>query len=186
MVRKQRGDTLVEVLMSTVILSLVIVGAITVMARGLKAAQLSVEHTQVRLQINAQLQILRYLRDGYISDASSNAGQKWSAIFTATQGYANTTPAAYNDATGTCNVTSGKTGFYLTQAGGNVAINQFNPASAPVSYAVPGQGLWIEMTRSTGIFPAYVDILLRGCWSGIGDSTDQSAVTAIRLYDPAH
>lgn len=186
MVRKQRGDTLVEVLMSTVILSLVIVGAITVMARGLKAAQLSVEHTQVRFQINAQLQMLRYLRDGYVDDASSNAGQTWSTLFTAPQGYANTTASTYNDTPGTCSVTSSKTGFYLTQSGGNVAINQFNPSNQPISYALPGQGLWLEMTRSSGISPAYVDILLRGCWAGIGDSTDQSAVTAVRLYDPAH
>ncbi len=183
MVHRQRGDTLVEVLMSTVILSLVIVGAITVMARGLKAAQLSVEHTQVRFQINAQLQILRYLRDGYVTDASSNAGQTWSTLFTAPQGYASAAASTYND---TCSVTSSKTGFYLTQSGGNVAINQFNPGNKPASYALPGQGLWIEMTRSSGISPAYVDILLRGCWSGIGDSTDQSAVTAVRLYDPAH
>ena len=186
MARNQRGDTLVEVMMSVVILSIVIVGAIAVMARGLKAAQLSVEHTQVRFQINAQQQMLRYLRDGYIGDSSSNAGQTWSALFTAATNYANTTASSYNDAPGTCNVTCGKTGFYLTQTAGNVTINAFNPASKPATFAQPGQGLWIEMTRSTGISPAYVDVLFRGCWSGIGDSADQSAVTALRLYDPAH
>ena len=185
--RKQgaaRGDTLVEVLMAIVILSMVIVGAITVMSRGLKASQLAVEHTQVRLQINAQEEMLRYLRDGYSSDPTGTAGQAWASLFSGSPLYASTTASNYNDTA--CNVTSGKTGFYLTQTGGVVNVNQFNPALKPAAYALPGQGMWIEMTRSTGVSPAYVDVLLRACWSGIGDSADQQAVTAIRLYDPAH
>ncbi len=182
---RSRGDTLVEVLMAIVVLSVIIVGAITVMSRGLKAAQLAVEHTQVRFQVNAQTDMLRYLRDGYIADSKSTPGLTWSSLFTAAPIYANTTASNYNNAT-TCNVTAGKSGFYLTQAGGVVSVNLFNPASQPTSYALPGQGMWMEITRSTGISPAYVDVLVRACWSGIGDSTDQQSVTALRLYDPAH
>jgi prepilin-type N-terminal cleavage/methylation domain-containing protein len=181
---KQRGDTLVEVLMAIVVLSMVIVGAITVMAHGLKASQLAVEHTQVRLQINAQEEMLRYLRDGYLSDPNSTAGQTWKGLFGGAPAYADTTATNYNDTS--CSVTSGKNGFYLTQSSGVVSVNAFNAASKPATYALPGQGMWIEMTRSSGISPAYVDVVLRACWSGIGDSADQQAVTVIRLYDPAH
>lgn len=180
----QRGDTLVEVLMAIVVLSIVIVGAITMMSRGLKASQIAVEHTQVRMQINSQLEMLRYLRDSYITDPSSTPGQRWTSLFGGTPTYANATNSNYNDSA--CAVTGGKTGFYLTQSGANVTINQFNPTIQPATYARPGQGLWMEITRSTGISPAYVDILVRACWSGIGDSADQQSVTAIRLYDPAH
>ena len=182
--QRQSGDTLVEVLMAIVVLSMVIVGAITLMARGLKASQLAVEHTQVRLQINAQAEMLRYLRDAYIADPSSAGAQRWKALFTGTPLYADTTASNYNETA--CGVTSGKTGFYLTQAAGNVDINQFDPGATPSTHAEPGKGLWIEMTRSTGISPAYVDILFRACWSGIGDSADQQSVTAIRLYDPSN
>lgn len=181
---RQRGDTLVEVLMAIVVLSMVIVGAITVMSRGLKASQLAVEHTQVRLQINAQEEMLRYLRDSYQSDPKSTAGQTWVSLFGGSPLYADTTATNYNDTS--CTVTSGKNGFYLTQTGGIVSVNAFNFSNKPSAYALPGQGMWIEMTRSTGISPAYVDIVLRACWSGIGDSADQQAVTVIRLYDPAH
>jgi prepilin-type N-terminal cleavage/methylation domain-containing protein len=184
MARNQRGDTLVEVLMAIVVLSMVIVGAITVMSRGLKASQLAVEHTQVRLQINAQQEMLRYLRDGYLSDPNSTAGQTWKGLFGGAPLYANTTATNYNDAS--CSVTAGKNGFYLTQTGGVVGVNAFNASNKPAAYALPGQGMWIEMTRSTGISPAYVDVVFRACWSGIGDSADQQAVTVIRLYDPAH
>jgi prepilin-type N-terminal cleavage/methylation domain-containing protein len=179
----QRGDTLVEVLMAIVILSMVIVGAITVMSRGLRAAQLAVEHTQVRMQVNSQEEMLRYLRDSYLSDPSGAAAQTWAGLFTGTTPYATTTASNYSDA---CTVTSGKTGFYLTQTAGVVSANLFNPANKPTSYALPGQGLWMEITRSAGVSPAYVDVMLRACWSGLGQSADQSAVTVIRLYDPAH
>ena len=184
MARKQRGDTLVEVLMAIVVLSIVIVGAITVMSRGLKASQLAVEHTQVRLQINSQQQMLRYLRDSYINDTTSAAGQTWAGLFTGSPLYADTAASNYNDTT--CTPTSGKNSFYLTQSGGVVTANQFNSSSKPATHALPGQGLWIEMTRSAAVSPAYVDILFRACWSGFGDSADQQAVTVIRLYDPAH
>jgi prepilin-type N-terminal cleavage/methylation domain-containing protein len=181
---KQRGDTLVEVLMAIVVLSIVIVGAITVMSRGLKASELSVERTQVRFQINAQTELLKYLRDGYASDPSSAPGQRWLSLFSGTPTYANTTPTVYNDVV--CGVTSGKIGFYLTQTAGVVSATQFDFANKPATHAIPGQGLWIEMTRSSGISPAYVDVVFRACWSAIGDSADQQAVTTLRLYDPAH
>jgi prepilin-type N-terminal cleavage/methylation domain-containing protein len=180
----QRGDTLVEVLMAIVVLSMVIVGAITLMTRGLKASQMAVEHTQVRLQVNGQEEMLRYLRDSYLSDPNSTAGQTWTGLFLGSPLYASTTASNYDDTA--CNVTSGKAGFYLTQSGGVVSVNQFDSSNQPASYALPGQGLWIEATRSVGISPAYVDVMFRACWSGIGDSADQQSVTVIRLYDPAH
>jgi len=112
MARNQRGDTLVEVLMAIVVLAMVIVGAITVMSRGLKASQLAVERTQVRLEVNSQLEMLRYLRDGYASDPNSQAGQTWVGLFGGNPTYANTTQTNYND-TSCANVTTGKTGFTL-------------------------------------------------------------------------
>lgn len=180
----QRGDTLVEVLMAIVVLSMVIVGAITLMTRGIRASQLAVEHTQVRMQINSQMEILRYLRDAYVSDPASSAGQRWSALFTGSPLYASAMASTYSNST--CGVSSGKTGFYLTQTAGAVTINQFNPSLQPATHAVAGRGLWVEMTRSTGISPAYVDIMFKACWDGIGDSASQRSVTAMRLYDPAH
>lgn len=184
MVRRQRGDTLVEVLMAVVILSIVIVGAITLMTRGLQAAQIAVEHTQVRLSINAQTEMLRYLRDGYLQDPQSNAGQTWASLFAGSPLYADTNPSSYG---GPCGVSTSKTGFYLQQSGANVTVQPFNAANKPALAALPGQGLWIEATRSLGsISPAYVDFQLRACWQGSGSSVDQQTITGVRLYDPAH
>jgi len=180
----ERGDTLVEVLMAIVVLSLVIVGAITMMSRGLQATQLAVEHTQVRFQVNAQEDMLKYLRDGYLSDPASPAGATWTSLFSGAPVYADTTPTNYNNAS--CAVTSGKSGFYLSQAAGVVSVSGFNPAIKPTTYALPGKGLWVEMMRSSGISPAYADIVIRACWSGAGNAAQQQTVTTFRLYDPAH
>lgn len=182
--RQERGDTLVEVLMAITILSIVIVGAITLMTRGLIAAQIATEHTQVRLSITSQTEMLRYLRDSYLQDKTSAAAQTWQSLFSGSPIYATTTASSYG---GTCGVTTGKTGFYLTQAAGVVSVTTFNAGNKPVAAATPGTGLWIEAARSAnGIVPAYVDFQLRACWSGIGSGSDQQTITAVRLYDPAH
>ncbi len=178
----QRGDTLVEVLMAIVILGMVIVGAITMMARGLSAAQVAVEHTQVRLHINAQAELIRFLRDGYLQDPQSAAGQEWLRMFNAN--YANTTLSASG---GTCAVSAGKTPFYLVQSGSTVTITNFDSALAPATSATPGAGLWMEATRSSStITPAYVDLQFRACWQGSGSAAQQQTITVVRLYDPAH
>ena len=179
----QRGDTLIEVLMSIVILSMVIVGAISLMARGLASAQIAVEHTQVRLAINSQTELLRYLRDGYIKDPSSQAGQQWSALV-ASPTYVNTNPSV--DDPSTCTVTLGKTAFYVDQSGtGQVTIQPFDQTQIPNAAAEPGKGLWIEATPApSGITPGYVDFQLRACWNGGASDATQQSITAVRLYDP--
>lgn len=182
--QNQRGDTLVEVLMSVVILSVVIIGAITMMTRGLNAAQTAVEHTQVRQSINGQTEMLRYLRDAYLLDAKSTAAQTWLSLFNGAPVYADSSSSSYG---GNCAVTSGKAAFYLEQSGSDVNIVTFNESNKPATVALPGQGLWIEATRSAnGISPAYVDFQLRACWLGIGGAAQQQTVTVERLYDPAH
>jgi prepilin-type N-terminal cleavage/methylation domain-containing protein len=181
---RQRGDTLIEVMMAIVILSIVIVGAITMMSRGLGAAQIAVEHTQVRNQINTQTELLRFLRDGYLQDPKSQAGLEWVKLFNPALLYADAAQSTYS---GTCGVTASKRGFYLSQSGSSVQLNTYDPGLKPDTSAFAGRGLWVEATRSpSGISPAYVDFQLRACWAGLGSSAEQQTVTAVRLYDPAN
>lgn len=185
MVREQaqRGDTLIEVLMSVLILSIVIVGSITAMSRGMAQNQIAMQHTQVRFSVTGQSEMLRYLRDGYLQDPQSTAGQTWSSLFTGTNPYANTTTSVYNGTS--CAVTTNKQGFYLSLSSGAVTVTQFDSTQKPATVAIPGQGMWIEATRSSGVAPAYVDLQIRACWNGL-DGSAQQEVTVLRLYDPAH
>ena len=177
---RQRGDTLVEVLMSLVVLSMVIVGAVTLMNRGLQSVQIALEHSQTRQEVNRQIELLRYLRDQYSVNATSADGITWSSVIS-------TSNATATDYTG-CTVTSGKAGtaFYLDRVGGVVQRVNFNPSLQPTTYATAGRGLWVEVDPSTGVTPAYIDVVVRACWQASGSTGgQQQTVTAVRLYDPS-
>ena len=63
MLKLNRGDTLVEVLLGVTIFSLVAVIALETMNRGMAIAQYSLETTLVRQQVDAQAEMLRYAHD---------------------------------------------------------------------------------------------------------------------------
>ena len=69
MKRRERGDTIIEVMFSFVILSLLVVATYMVMNRGTQIAQRSLEITLVRQQINSQVSLIRY--------AQANNTQAW-------------------------------------------------------------------------------------------------------------
>lgn len=174
----QRGDTLVEVLMAIVILSVVIVGAMTMMSRGLAAAQIALEHSQVRMSVNGQIEMLRYARDTFLKSPTDPSAGQWSAIIAASNANAITYDAS-------CNVTGSKTGFYMTKNATQVTRNTYT-ASTPAAVPTPGTGMWIETVLSaSGVKPAYVDFIVRACWTGSGTTGAQRTVTAVRLYDPS-
>lgn len=175
---RQRGDTLVEVLMSIVILSIVIVGAITMMTRGLIASLVATEHTQSRFQISQQTELLHYLRDGYIQDKTSALARAWTNVIT---NYANNNDSTYGD----CAVSLGKNAFYLDQADLANIVKTYNPMIKPQTSAIAGQGLWVEATNSSGATPAYTDFQVHACWAGPGSSGQQQSITTVRLYDPS-
>lgn len=181
MVSRQQGDTLVEVLMSIVVLGVVIVGAVTLMTRGLQAAQTALEHSETRQEVNSQLEILKYLRDQYAIDPASSDGTVWTNVVTDS----NTNAFDYNG----CTVTGAKAGtaFYLDKSSGTVQKKAFDATQVPSTYATAGKGLWIEGRQSeAGMTPAYVDFIIRACWMASGAAgAQQQTVTAQRLYDPS-
>lgn len=178
MVRSARGDTLVEVLMAIVIISVVIVGAVTMMTRGLAAAQIALEHSQVRLSINSQVDMLRYARDRYIAAPTGGSATAWNQVIAGS----NQSSIVYDN---NCTVSPSKTGFYMTAPAASVVRNNYTPTQ-PATIAVPGQGLWVEGVLSPNtVDPAYIDVVVRACWQGSGGGGQQSVVTATRLYDPS-
>jgi prepilin-type N-terminal cleavage/methylation domain-containing protein len=175
---KERGDTLVEVLMAVVIISVVIVGAMTIMSRGLAVAQIALEHSQARLAVNGQLEMLRFARDSYVKDRTNVNALQWQAIVAGSNG----TNVNYD---GSCNVSGGKQGFYMTKNATQVTRNGYTPATPP-AVPTPGQGLWVEaVTSPGGVTPAFVDVVIRACWQASGSGGQQRTVTAQRLYDPS-
>lgn len=183
---KQRGDTLIEVLVSIAILSLIIVGGNTLMNFGSKNAINAVEHTQVRNLIVGQSELLRYMRDNAEPGGTDPVSQAWATIVDGGGAYVNANNASPINS---CVPASTRQEFYLTVDYSSPAqppdINVRNytgnadPEGRP--YAVPGRGLWIEGVASSGPV-SYIDFQIRACWEGTGSSVPQQSNTIVRLY----
>lgn len=173
----ESGDTLIEVLLSIVILGAVIIGSITIMNRGLSAGQTAVEHSQVRLSVNSQVEMLKKARDAYAQDPTSDNGQTWQSIVTSIPASAT---LSYDE---TCNKNQPGTDFYMSQTSTKLEAPLYNDTQ-PTTVALPGQGLWIEAQKSNTTLQPYVDFVVRACWQGPGTG-QQRSVTSVRLYDPS-
>ncbi|HSE29003.1 MAG TPA: hypothetical protein VLA77_00255 [Candidatus Saccharimonadales bacterium] len=173
----ESGDTLIEVLLSIIILGAVIVGSITIMNRGLSAGQNAVEHSQVRLTINGQVEMLRKVRDDYAVDPTSDNGQTWQAVVS---GIPASATISYDE---TCDKNQPGTDFYMTQTSTRIESQLYNDTQ-PTTVPSPGQGIWIEAQKSNGNLQPYVDFVVRACWQGPGTG-QQRSVTSVRLYDPS-
>lgn len=180
--RNERGDTLVEVLLSMIVLSVVLVGASTIINTGMRNALNAVEHTQVRNVIGGQGELLRYLRDSATPSGTDAISSAWKDIQN------NFTNANAASDTNTCEPAGGKQAFYvdalITSASQppTITIKNFNPSEQPETYALPGKGMWIEAVRPAGVNPPYIDFHIRACWGGLGASSMQQSNTIVRLY----
>lgn len=72
MIRRDRGDTIVEVLFAVTIFSMVAVGGLALMNQGAAMAQRSLEIGLVREQMDSQAEALRYAHDAYIAQYDGN------------------------------------------------------------------------------------------------------------------
>lgn len=178
----QRGDTLIEVLLSMAILSLIIVGGNAIMNFGMKNAITATEHTQVRNLIVGQAELLRYLRDNAEEGSNDRVTTAWEEVLDESLPNGNASPMQ------TCEPT--RRAFYLTAnyQGQNslpdITVSRYDadaPRSNDIPYASPGEGLWIQGVKRESTDQNYADFHIRGCWKGAGSSVDQKVNTVLRL-----
>ena len=207
MLRKhlQRGDTLIEVLFAFSILSLVIVGAMTIMNQGTLASQRSLETTLVREEIDSQATTLRFLHDAYVAayqshgsyDPATPAGQ-WKLM---TDDLSATSASAFDTGSTTCQSAPGGS-FILNGAqakyikGTSVVLKpattyaqlKYDPTSNEL---IDSEGIWIEGIKSA-VNPGdpnaqnaqYIDFHIRACWDNPGPGPVMTIGTIVRLYEP--
>lgn len=195
-----RGDTIIEVMFAVAVFSMVVVGAIMLMNRGVGMAQRSLEITQARQQIDAQISMARHL---HVSDPA-----RWNDLLTRLS----VTVPPFTD-TATCPEVGSpmlQGSFFFARAYDSAAahkdgvstgatvvgvydINSSNFSQA-VSYgavdytnATPrAYGLWAQIVRSeemtAGQGTAY-DLHVRACWGSTGSATPVTIGTVTRIYD---
>lgn len=180
---KERGDTLIEVLISIAILAIIIVSAVGLMNLGIRSTQQAVEHSEVRATINGQTAVLQYLRDQYMAaptDDGNPAVSTWKAI-TGSNTYLTSATEALSD----CQSVQGNAkSFYLESgAPGAYGVKPYDSLQ-PRTIAQPGRGLWIDAYRVQGTSGlSAIDFVVKACWEPIGSGPIQSEKTVLRLYD---
>ena len=191
---RERGDTIIEVVLAFVIFTIAAVAAITLINSGLATTQRGLEATLVRQQIDAQGELLRHLRD--------TRDGAWDQIVAQTV----STPvslAGTISAGNICTNAAVQSGaFYVQpQVAADPALTTYARRAvntttyrtpdtyAKIEYtagATQSQGIWIQATRaqerSGASVPAY-DFYIHACWDSVGQSVPMTLGTIVRIYE---
>lgn len=185
----QRGDTLTEVMFATAVAALVIVLALGAMNRSFAETQMSVETTFVRQSMESEAELLRFLRDEYKSDPSSENGKIWQNIIAQTKPSASSFGTCYNkDAAQAINLPQNS--FFVDMAiTDDRTIDSVelhtngSDFQRPETFADIGKGMWVEAVKgheNQGV--TYVDLHIRACWEPPYSGPDATLGTIVRLY----
>ena len=127
---RQRGDTIIEVILGLAILGLVTVSMFAIMQRGAANAYDALERSQARQLLNTQAELLNYVRDSYAASkaigvipADNSPGKVWQKITdqSPTAVVKNTQSIALPTLS-TCAPTADDTDFYLTKSAGVIGM----------------------------------------------------------------
>jgi type II secretory pathway pseudopilin PulG len=204
-VAEQRGDTIIEVLFAITVFSLVAVGVISLINQGAAIAQQALEIGQVRQQMDAQTDVIRYLNSTYIDDFHKGgvASKLWQGVLdahtvTSAQDYTTIQkPSGCNlpDQSGkafTINYTKVKDAFADAVTSLPSALSELVlvPTSDTISYArlvtdpqPSAQGIWVQAVRKDATSNFY-DFHIRACWQTPGQTIPMTLGTIVRLYVP--
>ena len=93
----KRGDTIVEVLAAITIFSVVAMATMAMMNSGMKHAQVSLETTMARNEIDAQAEALRFIHNSYAADRDFKVSdQAYSKLWKKLEGDTNIKPMEFN------------------------------------------------------------------------------------------
>ncbi len=210
MIKKQRGDTLIEVLIAVTVFSAVAVGAISVMTRGIAAAQTSLEMNLVRNQIDTQAELLHHLHavEMNAKEGSPEATGGWDTAISLAQDAASDydTIKDFNShckpATTTSPIGMPSHAFYIDPGMGGIvkassAQHKFvQPTTFSQVYSGPSgrsEMVWIEAVKESDSSSdsavlkktRYYDFHIRACWDSPGaDGGLMKLGTIVRLYAP--
>lgn len=184
--RSERGDTLIEVMLATVILAVVTVGTFGIMNRGIAMSQEVLERTEVRARLNEQLELATYFRDQYADARRTDVpltaypASVGNSIINRSMNSALVTGTAPS----ACAPNSGAFSLQRDATTNQYRLVDYPVAVTPPTTPTPGSGLWLEVAQSPGSAPVpYIDIYAKACWQTIGGNTGtQSSV--MRLYVP--
>lgn len=162
---KTRGETIVEVLLATVILSVILAAAYTLSNRATRIGQSSIERTEAVNMVESMTEVLR--------GVSSVRGDAWNEIINDMQ---NTNAPSYADPN-VCGPTAGNTSFYLDIE--NVSNLEDESLVEVGEYEDGLFQVWIEAYSPSS--QSYIDFHVRACWEGISGASIERVVAVLRV-----
>lgn len=160
-----RGDTMVEVLLSAMILSSILAAAYSLTTRATLLNRVAFERTDVSAMIQQQAELLRSLRDN--SDTNPTWNNQIVNNYTSTSAITlncKNNPDFFNDP----NAYVGNA-YHIDDSanlvGGILIDNLYH--------------IWIESTSPSGA--SYIDFYINACWENIDESENLSTGLVLRL-----
>lgn len=196
---RQRGDTIIEVLLAVTIFSMVAVGSIAIMGRSANAAQQAIEVTLVRQQIDSQVEALRAAHQAYsrLTTEEAQSHSTWAKLMDAAESKIDDSEECPDQTM--LNVQQAYVMDPLSAAMLTLddnAVRSIDAETAPIYPQVvededelrTSYGLWIERqpvdVGPSGGFSAAYDFRVRACWYGAGmGKTPMHMETVVRLYE---
>ena len=179
---QSRGDTIVEVIMAVAIFSMVAVGALLIMNKGVAVAQQSLEITLVRQQIDSQAEMVRY-----IHDKARKGGGVYESLWSSMLKENLKAPAEIHQAVGSnANSCSNiQKSFFLRSSGTSIVKGDASRYENPETYAKveddKSYGISLQLTKGK----KYYDVYVQACWYGPSGAIPTTIGTIVRLYDDA-
>jgi hypothetical protein len=168
------------------VFGVIVVGAFSLMSRGVSQMYDSMERSEVRLLLNQQVEALTYARDQYLVSQSGGlltteydkaAERAWRGIEAE---FSQTTVPALNAGCGN------QDDAFLILIDSNGYINHSNTILSGVAdgFPSPGNGIWMQKIDSdVSAKVPYKDFYIRACWAQTSSSQIQVLSTVVRLYD---
>ncbi|MFZ1243142.1 MAG: hypothetical protein WAQ22_03270 [Candidatus Saccharimonas sp.] len=186
--RFTRGDTIIEVMLAFVVFSMTIVGAFSLMNRGIAIAQRSLEMTQVRQQIDSQILLLKYAQKNPTLWASVKNKITAAGSVVTLSSMQDKCPLVEDLVT--------KKAFFMNRASSGVALESISGSNytaantySKVNFDIVGgkaEGIFVQIAQAenaSGTTNRAYDIYVNACWESIGTNIPMTTGTVVRLYD---
>lgn len=179
--RRERGDSLLEVMLSISVIAMISVGSMTVMQRGNATMLIMLTRTQARASLNSQTELLSYLQT--ISPNTYKAlfecSGSWPSCASSTSG---TTDA--QTASKSSSATS--RAFFVDSSSGTPTVKSAGSANCAntTPTAATNGGVWIDAIHYAVSQP-YTDFYIKACWAPAGTDreTKSTSISIVRIYD---
>lgn len=195
--KTKRGDSIIEVLLAIAIFSAVAVSSLATMNRGLANIETALEETVARSEIDAQADLIRYVRSGYQStptayvlnqtgvggspDVQVTYKKMWDDIIASVGGDTKINSSCTSNT---------PNGFVLRNTDYGISYQKITSYSSSGGIPKAKEGnsndLWVTAVGGggSGGTSAYYDFYINTCWYTPGSSVGTTLYTTIRLTNP--